>query len=119
MPVTIEVGVTETESEKKAKLALAEIIGGNSDLVASAVGTDVTNFVSKSVQAGDIVTEPEAANPAAELERARARYYDALIEAQTAAGSGGEDSASVRRKLATAKDKYNEARRSLGLEQIT
>ena len=119
MPVTIEVGVTETESEKKAKLALAEIIGGNSDLVASAVGTDVTNFVSKSVQAGDIVTEPEAANPAAELERARARYYDALIEAQTAAGSGGEESASVRRKLATAKDKYNEARRSLGLEQIT
>lgn len=117
MPVTIEVGVTETESEKKSQLALAQIIGGNSDLVASTVGNAATALLSKSVQAGDLVTGPETLNPAEDLKRARASYYDALVEARAAAaGSAGEE---ARRKLAAAKDKYNAARRSLGLEQIT
>ena len=117
MPVTIEVGVTETESEKKAQLALAQIIGGNSDLVASSVGNAATALLSKSVQPADLVTDPGAETPADALKRARAGYYDALVEARAAdAGSAGDES---RRKLAAAKDKYNAARRSLGLEQIT
>jgi hypothetical protein len=115
MPVTIEVGVTETESEKKAKLALAEIVGDSSDLVASAVGNTATDILSKSVQTSDLITDSAAATPESELAQARAAYFDALVEVRTV-GADGPDS---RRKLAAAKDRYNAARRSMGLEQIT
>ena len=109
MPVTIEVAVTETESEKKAQLALADIIGRNSDLVGSAVG----GLFSKSVALTDINTDAQSTN---DLESARAAYYDALVEAQSsAAGKSGADS---QRKLAAMKGKYNEARRLQGLELI-
>jgi hypothetical protein len=108
MPVTIEVAVTETESEKKAQLALADIIGQNGGLVGSAVG----GLFSKSVALTDINTDTE---PAHDLESARAAYYDALVEAQSnAAGKSGD----AQRKLAAMKDKYNEARRSQGLEPV-
>jgi hypothetical protein len=113
MPVTIEVAVTETESEKKAQLALADIIGKNSDLVGSAVGTAATGLISKSVSANDIKTESDPVDSAGELEKARARYFDALVEAHS--NPAGADS---RRNLAIMKDKYNEARRSQGLEQV-
>jgi hypothetical protein len=116
MPVTIEVAVTETESEKKARLALAEIIGKNSDLVGSAVGTAATGLISKSVAVADLKTEPEAADSANELESARARYYDALVEAESSAS--GKAGAESQRNLAMMKDHYNEARRSQGLEPI-
>jgi hypothetical protein len=116
MPVTIEVAVTETESEKKARLALAEIIGKNSDLVGSAVGTAATGLISKSVSMADLKTEPDAADSAGELERMRALYFDALVEAESSAsGKAGADS---QRNLAMMKDHYNEARRSQGLEPI-
>ena len=117
MPVTIEVAVTETESEKKAQLALADMLGKNSDMVGSAVGTAASGLISKSVSAADIKTEPDAADSAGELQRARARYYDALIEAQTSAS--GKPSAESQRDLAATKDHYNEVRRSQGLEPIT
>ena len=109
MPVTIEVAVTETESEKKAQLALAEIIGQNSDLVGSAVG----GLFSKSVALTDIKTD---ADPANDLESARAGYYDALVEVESSAP--GKSSADSQRKLAVMKEKYNEARRLQGLENI-
>jgi hypothetical protein len=116
MPVTIELAVTETESEKKARLALAEIIGKNSDLVGSAVGTAATGLISKSVSIADLKTEPDAADSAGELERMRALYFDALVEAESSAsGKAGADS---QRNLAMMKDHYNEARRSQGLEPI-
>jgi hypothetical protein len=108
MPVTIEVAVTETESEKKAQLALADIIGQNGGLVGSAVG----GLFSKSVAPADINTDAE---PAHDLESARAAYYDALVEAQN--GTTGKSSDS-QRKLSAMKDKYNEARRSQGLEPV-
>ncbi|MHB8477500.1 MAG: hypothetical protein ACYDBZ_14555 [Steroidobacteraceae bacterium] len=116
MPVTIEVAVTETESEKKAQLALADIIGKNGDMVGSAVGTAASGLISKSVSAADIRTEPDAADSAGELQRARARYYDALVEAQT--GASGKPGAESQRDLAAMKDHYNEVRRSQGLEPI-
>jgi hypothetical protein len=116
MPVTIEVSVTETESEKKAQLALAEIVGSNSDLVASAVGNAASGFISKSVNSADINTEPDPAESAADFAQARARYFDALVDAQT--NPSGPAKQESQRNLALAKEKYNAARRSMGLEQI-
>jgi hypothetical protein len=116
MPVSIEVAVTETESEKKAQLALADIVGKNSDVVGSAVGSAATGLFSKSVAAGDIKTDSDSVDPAQELAASRARYYDALVEVQS--GASGGAGAAARRNLAVMKDKYNEARRSQGLEQI-
>jgi hypothetical protein len=116
MPVTIEVGVTETESEKKAQVALAEIVGSNSDLVASAVGNAATGLLSKAAASGDLKLEPDGAEAKGDLDRARARYYDALIAEKSAEGGAAKQTAD--RDLLAAKDKYNVARRSLGLEQI-
>jgi hypothetical protein len=115
MPVTIEVAVTETESEKKAQVALAELVGGNSDLVASAVGNAATGLISKSANLNDIKIEPDAAELAGTLEHARAGYYDALVAAQSGSASSKAD---LEHNLALEKDKYNEARRLAGLEQI-
>ena len=113
MPVTIEVAVTETESEKKAQLALADIIGKNSGLFGSAAGGAATGLISKSLSSTDIKLETDSADSASELQRARIRYFDALVEAQS--NPSGRDSA---RNLTLMKDKYNEARRSQGLEQV-
>jgi hypothetical protein len=114
MPVTIEVGVTETESEKKAQLALAEIVGSNSDLVASAVGNAATGLLSKAAANSDL--KLDADEPAGDLERARAAYYDALIADHSAAGGPAKQEA--QHNLLASKEKYNDARRSVGLEQI-
>jgi hypothetical protein len=109
------VAVTETESEKKAQVALAELVGSNSDLVASAVGNAATGLISKSASLNDIKIEPDPAELAGTLEHARAGYYDALVAAQTGSASSKRD---LERNLALEKDKYNEARRLAGLEQI-
>ncbi|MDP9010890.1 MAG: hypothetical protein M3N91_19660 [Pseudomonadota bacterium] len=116
MPVTIEVAVTETESEKKAQVALAELVGSNSNLVASAVGNAATGLISKSASLNDIKIEPDPVDSAGALEHARTAYFDAMVAVH------GSPSASAKRDLeralAVEKDKYNEARRSAGLEQI-
>ncbi|GAC1664940.1 MAG: hypothetical protein NVS9B2_03320 [Steroidobacteraceae bacterium] len=116
MPVTIEVAVTETESEKKAQLALADIIGKNGGLVGSVVASAASGLISKSAAASDIKTEDDPADAANELERARNNYFDALVEVQS--NAPGTPSADSRRNLALMKEKYNEVRRSQGLEQI-
>jgi hypothetical protein len=116
MPVTIEVAVTESESEKKARLALADIIGKNSGTVASAVGDAATGLLSKSVDVADIKTEADSADLASELGAARDLYFDALVDAQTrTTGSAREDS---QHRLIAAKNTYNTLRRSHGLEPI-
>jgi len=115
MPVTIEVAVTETESEKKAQVALAELVGSNSDLVASSIGNSATGLISKSASLNDIKIEADPAELAASLEQARAGYYDAVVAAQTGTASSKGD---LKRNLALEKDKYNEARRLAGLEPI-
>jgi len=116
MPVTIEVAVTETESEKKAQAALAELVGSNSDLVAAAVGNAATGLISKSASSNDIKIEPDSADLAAALEHARAGYFDALVAVQTSPTPAAKRD--LQRVLIIEKDKYNEARRSAGLEQI-
>jgi hypothetical protein len=115
MPVTIEVAVTETESEKKAQVALAELVGSNSDLVASSIGNSATGLISKAATLSDIKIEADPAELAASLEQARAGYYDAWVAAQTGSASSKRD---LERNLALEKDKYNDARRLAGLEQI-
>jgi hypothetical protein len=116
MPVTIEVAVTETESEKKAQVALADLIGSNSDLLASSIGNSAAGMISRSVAAGDLSLDPADAGPAAQAasaagsyQRAHDRYYDALIAAKTPESQ---------HNLLELKARYNEARRALGLEQI-
>jgi hypothetical protein len=116
MPVTIEVGVTETESEKKAQVALAELVGSNSGLVASAVGNAASGLLSKAANVNDLKIEPDSADVAAELAHARAGYYDALVAVHST--SSASTQRDLERKLALERDKYNEARRSAGLEQI-
>jgi len=114
MPVTIEVAVTETESEKKAQLLLADLVGRESDAVASAAGSAATGLVSRGLKSGDVITDSPAA-PGDTLEHARARYFDALIEAQT---SGAPVSEEAQRRLAQARSDYDTARRAAGLEPI-
>ena len=112
MPVTIEVAVTETESEKAAQVALADIVGNNSDVVASYVGNAATGLLSKSLNESDIKVD----DGSGDYERARAQYFDALVAANSAPGKTPTPEA--KRSLSEAKDKYNVARLSLGLEQI-
>ncbi|MFI4868497.1 MAG: hypothetical protein ACHQDD_03975 [Steroidobacterales bacterium] len=113
MPVTIVVAVTESQSEKAALLALASVIDSNGAQLASAGAAASAGLFSRSLNpAGD----PAAANPAAALESARARYFDALVEAETGAASASSDDA--QRNLALARNDYNDARRALGLELI-
>jgi hypothetical protein len=118
MPVQIEVAVTETESEKKTQLALADIVGDTGAAVASAVGTQVTTMISRAVQlpgdGGDAAIGPAAESKA--LARARARYFDALVAAQTS--PAGTPASDLQSNLAVAKTRYNDARHSLGLDAI-
>lgn len=116
MPVAIEVAVTETESEKKSQLALADLIGSQSGFVASTVGSATTGLFSKAVNPQDIKIDPDAGEPSVDVERARARYFDALIEVQTS--PTGAASADAERELAQARDDYNGLRTSQGLEPI-
>ena len=127
MPVTIEVAVTETESEKTARLALADIIGKNGGVLASAAGGAANGLLSKSVDLTDVKTDPgekagaDVPGPHAaatetsgtELAQLRDRYFDALIDVQTADGR-----VDLQNSLVVARDRYNAARRSFGLEPL-
>jgi len=116
MRVTVEVAVTETESEKKARLAVADILGNSSDAVASAAAEAASGLIPKSVKLSDLDAAPAQEPAGTALDQARANYYDALIDAR---GTQSPDTADrTRRELARARDQYNAARRSLGLEPI-
>jgi len=70
MPVSIEVAVTESESEDKARLALADVIGKAGGTVASALGGAATGALSKSLSAAELRLEPDPA-PGSDIDRAR------------------------------------------------
>jgi hypothetical protein len=113
MPVTIEVAVTESDSEKTAQMELASIIDFTGQQLASAASTASTSAFSRSLDVSDHAVQ---ADPAGELGRTRARYFDALVAVKTGgADATGED---ARRNLADARTKYNDARRALGLELV-
>ncbi|MEO8315855.1 MAG: hypothetical protein ABI645_13810, partial [Pseudomonadota bacterium] len=104
MPVSIEVGVTETKSEKPALLALANVMQQNSGQIASAATSAAGGLVGigRSVDAVQGNVDPLGTA----LDNSRAAYYDAKL---TNAGP---------QQLATARDAYNSARRALGLEPV-
>jgi hypothetical protein len=113
MPVEIEVAVTESESEKKSQLALAEMVGETGGAVASAVGSQVSGMISRSIKLSDGEAAPVSAADTSEMARARAKYFDALVDARTNASSSRSQG-----DLVVAKTRYNDARRSLGLDPI-
>jgi hypothetical protein len=116
MPVAIEVAVTETESEKKLELALADLIGSSGAMVASSVGGAATGVLSKSVSTSDLILGPDATQERSTLAQARAHYFDALIASRSALPPGAAQAAQS--QLRDAKRQYNEARQSLGLEAL-
>lgn len=114
MPVSVEVAVTESESEKTALLVLAGLVSSETQPLASAGSSASAGVFTRSFNMADAQARPD---PAAALERARADYYDALV-AQRTAGSAALPGDAATHELALAKDKYNDARRALGLELI-
>ncbi len=111
MPVTIEVGVTESRSEKKALLELADIVNSNGGQLASAGASVSAGLFSRSL---DAAGGGAPADPAGELERARANYFDAVVAAKGDAAASSD----AQQQLRVAKARYNEARRALGLGTI-
>lgn len=116
MPVTIEVAVTETESEKKLQLALAAIIGNNSDSVASTVSGAATSALSKSLTTAELKLGPDTADQQLSWQRAQAHYFDAVVAARSA--QPGAATLSAQRELEEAKRQYNAARQAAGLEAL-
>jgi hypothetical protein len=113
MPVTVEVAVTETRSEKKALLELADVMNSNGGQLASAGAAASTGLFERSLDVGGAQT---ALDPGRELENSRASYFDALVA--TTSGRPAAPDADASRDLAHAKQRYNAARRALGLELI-
>jgi hypothetical protein len=113
MPVSIEVGVTESTSEKRALAALAKVVESSSDMVASVGVTVASGLIARSLDAPQEQGKPD---PGAELESSRAAYFDALVNLKTQAA--GADATKVSQDLSLAKTRYNDARRVLGLEAV-
>ena len=81
--------------------------------LASAVGSQVSDMISRSIKLADADVAPVSAADTRELAHARAGYFDALVDLQTASSS-----AESQGNLAAAKIRYNDARRSLGLDPV-
>jgi hypothetical protein len=67
------------------------------------------------LSAAELRLEPDPA-PGSDIDRARDRYFDALVDERSHAGGADRDES--QRRLAAAREDYNEKRRSLGLEPI-
>jgi len=102
MPVSIEVGVTEKTSEKRALLALAQVIDSGSGEIASVA---TSGLIQRSIDA-------TPSDPGERLDAARADYFDAKIALKQ------EDTPIARQKLAQAAEKYRAARTALGLGPV-
>jgi hypothetical protein len=118
MPVTIVVGVTETQSEKTALLTLAGVIDSGGAQLASAGNTAASNLFARSLNMTD---NPARSDPAAELDAARAQYFDALVALKTGSATAPREDAQgndAKENVVLARNRYNDARRALGLEAI-
>jgi len=101
MPVSIEVGVTEKTSEKRALMALAQVIDSSSGEIASVA---TSGLIQRSIDT--------PADPGAKLAKARADYFDAKVALQE------QDTLDTRQKFAQATETYRAARAALGLEPV-
>lgn len=126
MPVTIEIGVTETASERKALQGLAAIIDSQRAFIAATALSAAAGLVARrsiddppaadgggtartATRARDTSPVALGAHDAARtgFETARGAYFDALVEAKLQPGDDAE--AAVRR----ARERYDAARRAL------
>ena len=107
MPVSIEVGVTETASERKALRTLASVIEGNRDFIASSVVGAASGLVAR--RSIDDAPRPPPRPAPAELDQARDAYYDALVDARLGEGAG---TAAAQAAVSAARARYDTARRA-------
>jgi hypothetical protein len=114
MPVSIEVGVTETSSERKALRALAVVIQGNRDFIASTMVGAASGLVAR--RSLDAPPPLPRTSMASELDQAREAYHDALVESRH--GEHAE-SAAARAAIDAARLRYESARQSAGLSPAT
>lgn len=112
MPVHIEVGVTESRSEKDALMALSRVVNLASPALALAGGAVTTGMVTRSVDT------PAAAHaaPQDQLDVARDRYIERLTDLKASVDAA--ESARAASQLVLARDEYNALRRSLGVDAI-
>jgi hypothetical protein len=113
MPVTIVVAVTESQSEKAALMTIAGLIDASGAQLASAGSTAASNLFARSLNMSD---NPASTDPTVELERARAKYFDALVALKS--GAADPPNQEAQGNLALTRGRYNDARRALGLEAI-
>jgi hypothetical protein len=109
MPVAIEVGVTETRSERPLLLAMSQGVDRNSGTIAS-----TTTTLIGMPKALDLTAAPD---PVAELASARAAYFDALVEIRSSDEGQGTNTTEVLR-LAALKQRFDAARTAMGLEAL-
>jgi hypothetical protein len=114
MPVHIEVGVTESRSEKDSLMALSKAVELAGPVAAFVGGTVSAGMMTRSVDAPSPAEIASA--PGDPLDLARSRYLDRLVDYK--ASVGPEESGSAGTQLAMARDEYNAVRRSMGLEAI-
>ena len=108
MPVSIEVGITETASERKALRALASVIAGNRDFIASTVVGAASGLVARR-SLDDVAAAPLGAK-AGELDQARDAYYDAVVEARFGEGA---DTPNAQASVAAARARFDAAQRAV------
>jgi hypothetical protein len=124
MPVSISVGVTESRSEQKALVMLADVINSNGPELASAVSSGLFSRSLDAEVTPAVATAPAnatsrasvaapAGDAGAALERARAHYFDVLVQTRTDATAAAN--ADTQRELAQARAAYTDARRAVGL----
>jgi hypothetical protein len=112
MPVTVGVGVIESRSERRATKTLAALLKNHSSKIAKAA-TDAIEF-ERSVD----LLDDEAAAEVSPLEQARSSYFDALVAAEEAREFGNPDLAAIEKQLSLAREAYNRARASAGIDPI-
>ncbi len=97
MPVTIEIGVTETRSERKATMVLGQFLKSNRELIAASA-------------AGLVALPRSVSSTDDHLGVARSDYYDALVVLEATPADEPELYGDAERQLVLAKQRYNAAR---------
>ena len=114
MPITIELGITEERSEKRAVHALADLLEYNSERIAEAAADRIEDEIDRSFA----TTADGPQDIDRDLETARANYFDALVAFNTSSTETADKRGKTENVLTQAKSEYNALRASAGLEPI-